>query len=87
MVTLELEYLHEIDRLKVRAQSVMRSLQAQLGLRVCDLGFAEIVGSAVGQRWTRDPFDRLIVAHAVAAGRPLLTRDETIRRQYRRAVW
>jgi len=87
MVTLELEYLHEIDRLKVRAESVMRSLQGQLGLRVCDLGFPEIVASAVGQRWTRDPFDRLIVAHAVATGRPLLTRDETIRRHYRRALW
>lgn len=87
MVTLELEHLHEIERLTVRAESVVRSLQSQFGLRVCDLPFAEIIESAVGQRWTRDPFDRVVVAHAAAAGRPLLTRDDIIRKHYRRAVW
>jgi PIN domain nuclease of toxin-antitoxin system len=87
MVTLELEYLHEMDRLKVRADSVMRSLHRQLGVRVCDLAFSEVIGDAVGQRWTRDPFDRVIVAQAGVAGRALVTRDDTTRQHYRRALW
>jgi PIN domain nuclease of toxin-antitoxin system len=34
---------------------------------------------ALAMSWTRDPFDRVISAHARADGVPLLTRDETIR--------
>lgn len=87
IVTLELQYLHEIDRLTVRGEAVVRNLQEQIGLQVCDLPFAEVIDGAARQRWTRDPFDRIIVAHAVAASRALLTRDETIRRHCRRAFW
>jgi PIN domain nuclease of toxin-antitoxin system len=87
MVALELEYLHEIERLKVRGETVLRSLHGQLGLRVCDLPFPTIIERAIEQRWTRDPFDRVIVAHALAANCPLLTRDETIRKHCRRAIW
>jgi PIN domain nuclease of toxin-antitoxin system len=39
------------------------------------------------EKWTCDPFDRLIVANAKAAGAPLVTKDEGIRRHYRRAIW
>jgi len=37
--------------------------------------------------WTRDPFDRLIVAHAIKANCNLLTKDEKIRKNYAHAVW
>jgi PIN domain nuclease of toxin-antitoxin system len=37
--------------------------------------------------WTRDPFDRVIVAHALADDLPLLTRDERIRRHCPLARW
>jgi PIN domain nuclease of toxin-antitoxin system len=37
--------------------------------------------------WTRDPFDRLIVAQAAVRDAPLLTKDRAIRRRYRAAVW
>ena len=39
------------------------------------------------RKWVRDPFDRLIVAQAIANEAPLVTKDEKIRRHYRRAVW
>lgn len=42
---------------------------------------------ALKESWTRDPFDRLIVANAKAAGAPLITKDERIRKHYRRAIW
>ncbi|CAN5501715.1 hypothetical protein BH23ACT3_BH23ACT3_09460 [soil metagenome] len=37
--------------------------------------------------WTRDPFDRLIVADAIAAATPLLTRDDTIHANCDVAIW
>jgi PIN domain nuclease of toxin-antitoxin system len=39
------------------------------------------------QKWVRDPFDRLIVAQASANDAPLITKDEKIRRHYKRAIW
>jgi PIN domain nuclease of toxin-antitoxin system len=87
MVLLELEYLHEIDRLRVGSRVVLESLHAQIGVRVCDLEFQKVVRAALQQRWTRDPFDRLLVAQASVGEHLLLTRDESIRRHYPRAAW
>ena len=62
-------------------------LQDEIGLRVCDLPFRDIVTHALKESWTRDRFDRLIVANAKAAGASLVTKDEHILKHYRRAVW
>lgn len=86
-VILELQYLKEIGRLTAGGNAVVRSLGAQVGLQVCDLPFDAVVESALDQHWTRDPFDRLIVAQAAVARAPLLTKDRSIRRHYRQAVW
>jgi len=87
MVELEIEYLHEIGRVKRRASEVLEHLRASLELRQCDLGFGAVVRQARDVKWTRDPFDRLITAQAMVADRPLLTRDQTIRQHYPRAMW
>ncbi len=87
MVALELEYLRETKRLAVGGNEIVRTLHAQIGLRVCDLSFPTVIGAALEQRWTRDPFDRLIVGHAAVAAKPLLTKDKIIRRHYRQAAW
>jgi PIN domain nuclease of toxin-antitoxin system len=60
-VILELQFLHEIKRLKPTASSVMTTLAKDIGLRVCELSFMAVVESAADQKWVRDPFDRLIV--------------------------
>ncbi len=86
-VVLELEYLKEIGRLTVGGNAIVLGLSAQLGLRVCDLAFAAVIESSLDQSWTRDPFDRIIVGHAALARAPLLTKDQTIRRHYRKSVW
>ena len=65
---LELELLHEIGRLKPTASKLVSTLATDIGLRVCDLPFRTIVDQAIAEDWTRDPFDRLIVANAKAAG-------------------
>jgi PIN domain nuclease of toxin-antitoxin system len=84
---LELEMLHEIGRLKPTASHLVATVDGDIGLRVCDLPFRTIVDHALAERWTRDPFDRLIVANAKAAGAALVTRDPRILENYSRALW
>ena len=86
-VILELEFLYEIRRANEPASKVIAQLAKDTGLRVCELTFAAVVEHAVSQKWVRDPFDRLIVAQALANDAPLVTKDDSIRRRYRRAVW
>jgi PIN domain nuclease of toxin-antitoxin system len=87
MVVLELEFLEEIGRLGVGGEAIVANLRARIGLEMCDLSFSRIVASARELTWTRDPFDRIIVGHAVATNRPLLTKDRSIRRRCREAIW
>jgi PIN domain nuclease of toxin-antitoxin system len=86
-VLLEIEYLHERNKLTVGGRAIISALTRDIGLSVCELAFAAVAESALGLRWTRDPFDRLIVAHAAANDAPLLTKDERIRRHYKQAIW
>lgn len=87
MVLLELEYLREIERLTVDGATILEDLSTRLGLTVCPASFEQVVRVGLRQDWTRDPFDRLIVAQADLAGAPLLTRDGSIHAHYPRAVW
>jgi PIN domain nuclease of toxin-antitoxin system len=88
MVLLELEYLYELKRIKLAARDIQRKIEHELGIRLCELPFSAIVSAAVDEKWTRDPFDRLIVANAKANGlAPLISADEAIRLHYPRTVW
>jgi PIN domain nuclease of toxin-antitoxin system len=87
MAVLELTYLAEIGRLTVDGPTIFASLGQQLGLVLDETGFARVVEEAHVQRWTHDPFDRIIAAHAVAAGAPLLTADAVMRRHVPGSVW
>ena len=87
MVRLELQYLYEVGRVAEPALPVMDALAAALGLRMCDAPYFAVVREAEVMSWTRDPFDRLIVAQAALHGAPLLTKDETIHAAYDQAVW
>jgi PIN domain nuclease of toxin-antitoxin system len=88
MALLELGYLYEIHRTVVPAVQVAAKLQAELGVEVCDFPFSKIAYAALGESWTRDAFDRTIVAHARANGTaPLITSDRKIQANYAEAVW
>ena len=84
---LELEFLFETKRTSTPGAAVVEDLRNRIGARVCDLPFPDVARAALGQRWTRDPFDRLIVAQAAVRATPLLTKDRVIRRSYRPALW
>jgi PIN domain nuclease of toxin-antitoxin system len=88
MVLLELQYLYELKRTIQPAQALIGQLEAEIGLQVCDHPFPEIVQSGLHESWTRDPFDRTIVAHARANRySTLVTSDAEIRNHYPKSIW
>ena len=88
MAILELQFLWEIGRLRVSAQDLVRKLQSEMDLRMSDLAFNDVANVAAGESWTRDPFDRIIVAHARLDGvAPLISADDHVRANYIRSIW
>jgi len=87
MVLLEMQYLREIGRLTAEPGAIFANLAGTIGLTICDLPLMRVVSEALTQNWTRDPFDRIVVATAAARGAVLLTKDETIRTHYPKARW
>ena len=84
---LELQFLHEIGRLQPTASKVVNALGNDVGLRICELPFGSVVNQALKENWTRDPFDRLIVAQAKAKEAALVTKDQKMHAHYSRALW
>jgi PIN domain nuclease of toxin-antitoxin system len=87
IVRLELQYLYEIQRVTDDANTIVTDLSKRIGLRVCDEDFNTIVNKALGISWTRDPFDRLIVANAGLHDSILVSKDEGILKHYFHAKW
>src|ERR1700722_15479818 len=88
MVLLELEYLYELNKLVKPARSVLDQLRAQIGLNLSDVPFATVASAALYEAWTRDPFDRIIVAQARSDGySPLVSADEKIKPNYSMTIW
>lgn len=88
MVLLEFQYLYERERIAVEAASLYGYLHSTFGISLCGLPFAAVASSALALHWTSDPFDRMIVAQALANGAArLITADSQIRKHYSMACW
>ena len=87
MVQLELQYLKEIDRITTNCALIIETLNCSIGLKICDQSFVHTVTEAIDLSWTRDPFDRLIVAQSHARQIPLLTKDQNILKNSNLAFW
>ena len=87
VVRLELQYLFEIQRISDDSAQIVAELAQRIDLRVCEKNFDAIVMQALTVSWTRDPFDRLIVAHAALHQNILLSKDHNIRQNYPFAKW
>jgi PIN domain nuclease of toxin-antitoxin system len=87
IVSLELQYLYEAEKTAEPAAPIIQALGREIGLRRCDLPLADIVDAALEETWTRDPFDRIVVAQARLRGSPLLTKDPDIQEHYEGATW
>lgn len=88
MVLIELEYLYEVNRIKLPSRDLRLKVEHEVGIRICDLSFSLVADVTLDEKWTRDPFDRMIVAHAKANGlASLVSADEEIAKHYLRTVW
>ncbi len=87
MVMLELQYLKEINRIKSEPALMCENLAGAIGLRICDRPLLQLVTEAMPLEWTRDPFDRMIVAASRINDAFLVTKDRMILENYSGAVW
>lgn len=88
LVMLELEYLFEVDQISVNAMTILDYLERRIDLRVDEaVKLTHLFVTSLQEKWTRDPFDRLIVSHAKIKSAQLLSQDKAIRKHYPKAFW
>lgn len=87
MVRLELQVLSEIGKLKLMPQQIIDSLHESLSFQVSAVPFSDVCEAAQGLSWTRDVFDRMIVAETMCGGGRLITADTKIHEHYPKALW
>lgn len=83
---IELQVLYEIGKIREPVDTVVDVL-TEHGVEEAAGEASDIGHYARSLSWTRDPFDRLIVAHALASRAILLTADGTIRENCPQAHW
>lgn len=86
MVKLELQYLYDIKRTTKKPDYVINKLAGSIGLYIDKTDFDAVITKALDIDWTRDLFDRIIVATAKLTNSPLITADRLIREKYKAAV-
>jgi PIN domain nuclease of toxin-antitoxin system len=82
IVDLELALLREIGRIVQGPDAILAALGREIALEIDPLAFSRVVAAARDVSWTRDPFDRIIVAQATLAGARLVTKDRLIRKHF-----
>jgi PIN domain nuclease of toxin-antitoxin system len=87
-VRLELQYLYEIGRIKIKPDKIVGALAREIDLRISDCPLDNIIEEALKINWTRDVFDRLLVAETMRDQSLLLiTADKKIREKFTQALW
>jgi len=87
MVLFELKLLQETGRLNASPEDWLPILQRDFGVIVCTIPFHRVISASYSEAWTRDPFDRLIVANAKIAGGKLISKDRRIRDHFPDTIW
>lgn len=86
-VRLELALLHETGRITVGPAEILDALRVDADLGQAESRFERVAARAASLTWTRDPFDRMIAAHALVDDLPLLTKDQVLLDHCAVAVW
>jgi PIN domain nuclease of toxin-antitoxin system len=79
---LEVQYLAEVGRLTVDIDAFMTAVMNDARFIVDEVPLLTLIQRAVPLAWTRDPFDRLLVAHSNARRSPFCSVDQTVRRNH-----
>ena len=87
LVRLEMKYLNEIGRINQHPDMIIDALIDEIGLVFSNNSIERIVSQAIHLDFTRDPFDRIIVADAYINNSYLISKDQNIRKNYKYAVW
>lgn len=87
MVLLEMQFLLEIGRLNATPRDSLAILRRDFDLSVCKLPFEDVTEASHSETWTRDPFDRLIVAQAKLGQGKLIMKDRMIQQHFAGALW
>ena len=82
IVLLELQYLFEIGKIIKPAKVVIEALVEDIGLEMAEDSFDGVVEQSLSEKWTRDPFDRIIVAQARKNTALLISKDRLILENY-----
>lgn len=76
---LEIQYLVEIGRIDIAIDEVLATIESLPDFQL--VPYDELVmRHSLRLTATRDPFDRMILAHALATSTPLLTKDRWMQR-------
>lgn len=79
MALLEIQYLIEIGRVEAEVDHVLAAIADESAFQM--VPYDDIVmRHSLRLTTTRDPFDRVILAHALATSTPILTKDRWMRR-------
>lgn len=87
IVKLEIQYLFEIKRVKYEPGLIIDTLIDEIGLMYSDNNFESIVRQAIHLSFTRDPFDRIIIADASINNSKLISKDRNIKKHYKNTIW
>lgn len=83
---LEIRFLEECGKIKINLDKVLEGIQSDDRFKIDDVSLERLCLQALSISWTRDPFDRLLVAHSTIQNIPLGTCDELIQEHYPRTV-
>jgi PIN domain nuclease of toxin-antitoxin system len=87
-VRLELQYLYEIGRINIKPDKIIGNLAREIDLKISECPLKNIIEEALKINWTRDVFDRLLVAETMRDQSLLLiTADKKIREKFSQALW
>jgi len=79
---LEIQLLSEVGRLELEAPRFFDTLSEDARFVIDEPPLLPVVRQALTLGWTRDPFDRLLVAHSLARRVPLCTVDAEVHRHH-----
>jgi PIN domain nuclease of toxin-antitoxin system len=84
---LEMKFLNEIGRIKQKPDIIVDTLIDEIGLKFSNNSYERIISQAIHLDFTRDPFDRMIVADALISNSRLISKDVNIKKHYKNTIW
>lgn len=79
MSVLELQYLHEKGKLEVLPNEIITEVQDLCGATISQSFFDDIIKNANELQFTRDAFDRIILAETISERAILISADRVLR--------